>query len=91
MRGSAADRLLRLCVRIPPGAWKSGSFKCYVLLGRGICDEPIIGPEESYRQWCVVMCYPETGLGRSASKTYVIANIVNYAEMDGNFGDKSSQ
>jgi len=27
-----------------------------VLSGRGLCDEPITSPEESYRLWCVVVC-----------------------------------
>jgi hypothetical protein len=27
-----------------------------VLLCRGLCDEPITRPEESYRLWCVVVC-----------------------------------
>jgi len=27
-----------------------------VLLGRGLCDELITRPEESYRLWCVVVC-----------------------------------
>jgi hypothetical protein len=30
-----------------------------VLSGRGLCDELITGPEESYRLWCVV-CDLET-------------------------------
>jgi len=31
-----------------------------VLSGRGICDELITRPEESYRLWCVVVCDLET-------------------------------
>jgi len=27
-----------------------------VLSGRGLCDEMITRPEESYRLWCVVVC-----------------------------------
>jgi len=27
-----------------------------VLSGRGLCDELISRPEESYRLWCVVVC-----------------------------------
>jgi len=27
-----------------------------VLSGRGLCDELITRPEESYRMWCVVVC-----------------------------------
>ena len=30
--------------------------ECCVLSGRGLCDELITRPEESYRLWCVVMC-----------------------------------
>ena len=30
--------------------------ECCVLSGRGLCDELISGPEESYRLWCVVVC-----------------------------------
>jgi len=33
---------------------------CCVLSGRGLCDELITRPEESYRLWCVVVCDPET-------------------------------
>jgi len=31
-----------------------------VLSGRGLCDELITRPEESYRLWCVVVCGLET-------------------------------
>jgi hypothetical protein len=34
--------------------------ECCVLSGRGLCDELIIRPEESYRLWCVVVCDLET-------------------------------
>jgi hypothetical protein len=27
-----------------------------LLSGRGLCDEPIPHPEESYRLWCVSQC-----------------------------------
>jgi len=30
--------------------------ECCVLSGRGLCDGPIIRPEESYRLWGVVVC-----------------------------------
>jgi hypothetical protein len=29
---------------------------CCVLSGRGLCDESITRPEESYRLWRVVLC-----------------------------------
>jgi hypothetical protein len=35
-----------------------------VLSGRGLCDEMITRPEESYRLWCVVVCDLETSRTR---------------------------
>jgi hypothetical protein len=55
-RRSAAARLLRSWVRIPPGVWMFVCCECFVLSGRGLCDELIIRSEESYRLWCVVVC-----------------------------------
>ena len=55
-RRSAAARLLRSWVRIPTGAWTFVCCECCVLSGRGLCDELITRPEESYRLWCVVVC-----------------------------------
>ena len=55
-RGSAAASLLGLWVRIRRGAWMSVCCECCVLSGRGLCDEPITRPEESYRMWWVVVC-----------------------------------
>ena len=59
-RRSAAARLLRSWVRIPPGAWIFVCCECCVLSGRGLCDELITRPEESYRLCCVVVCDLET-------------------------------
>ena len=47
-RRSAAARLLKLWVRIPPGAWMFVCCKCCVLSGRGLCVGLITRPEESY-------------------------------------------
>jgi len=74
-RRSAAARLLRSWVRIPPGACIFVCCECCVLSGRGLCDELITRPEESYRLWCVVvwdleisrMKRPWPALGRSAT------------------------
>ena len=55
-RRSSAARLLRLWVRIPPRAWTFVCCECCVLSGRGLCDELITRPEESYRLWRVVVC-----------------------------------
>ena len=30
--------------------------ECCVMSGRGLCDEVITRPEESYGLWCVVVC-----------------------------------
>ena len=53
---SAAARLLRLWVRISTEVWMSVCCECCVLSARGLCDELITRPEESYRLWCVVVC-----------------------------------
>ena len=55
-RRPAAARLLRLWVRIPPGALMSVCCECCVLSRRGLCEGLITRPEESYRLWCVVEC-----------------------------------
>ena len=41
-------------------------FECRVLSGRGLCDELITLPPESYRLWCVVVCNLETSWMRSS-------------------------
>jgi len=44
------------------------------LSGRGLCDELITRPEESYRLWCVVVCDLETSrIG--APYIYDISNL----------------
>ena len=54
--------------------------ECCVLSGRGLCDELISRPEESYRLWCVVVCDLETSrmrLGRSATaKKKCFSNVM---------------
>jgi len=44
----------------PPEAWISLCWECCVLSGRGLCDELITHPEESYRLWCIAVCDLET-------------------------------
>jgi hypothetical protein len=39
----------------PVGAWMSVCCECCVLSDRGLCDELITRPEESYRLWRVVV------------------------------------
>jgi hypothetical protein len=51
-RRSAAAHLLRLWVRIPPGAWMSLYCECCVLLSRNPCDKLITRPERTVvRLW----------------------------------------
>jgi hypothetical protein len=57
--------------------------ECCVLSGRGLYDELITRPEESYRLWCVVVCDLETwrmrrlwpALGRRATKKKTYGRI----------------
>ena len=63
MRGCAADRLLGLRVRIPPGHGCQSRVSA-VLSGRGLCDGQIPRPEESYRLWCVIVCDLKTSRKR---------------------------
>jgi hypothetical protein len=58
--------------------------ECCVLSGRGLCDELITRPKESYRLWCVVLRDLETSrlrtpwssLGRSATKSIIFAIVI---------------
>jgi len=59
-RKSAAARLLRSWVRITPEEWMFVCCECCVLSGRGLCDQLVTRPEESYRLWCVIVCDLET-------------------------------
>ena len=62
-------------VRIPSKAWMFVCCECCVLSVRGLCDELVTRPEQSYRLWYVVVCDLETSrirrprpaLGRSAT------------------------
>jgi len=70
----AAAHLLKSWVRIPPGAWIFVCCEYRVLSGRGLCDEVITRPEESYRLCCVVVCDLETSrIG--APYIYDISNL----------------
>jgi hypothetical protein len=55
-----AAHLLKSWFRISPGAWIFVCCDCRVLSGRGLCDELITRPEESYRMYCVIVCDLET-------------------------------
>ena len=51
------------------GAWMYVCCECCVLSGRGLCDELITRPEESYRLWCVLVCDLETSWIRKPCPT----------------------
>ena len=70
-RRSADARLLRSWARIPLGAWMSVCCECCVLSDRGLCDNLITRPEESYRLWCVVLCDIETSSMRSQTSIVI--------------------
>ena len=59
-RVAEAAPLLKSWVRIPSGAWIFVCCERRVLSGRGLCDELITRPEESYRLCRVVVCDLET-------------------------------
>jgi hypothetical protein len=90
-RRSAAARLLRSWVRIPPGECMFVCCECCVLSGRGLCDELITRPEESYRMWCVIVCdvetsrmrrpWPRVGSQRHRKKGPICA-IIEYQKVD---------
>jgi len=70
-----AAHLLKSWVRIPLGAWIFVFCECRVLSGRGLYDELITRPEESYRLCCVVVCDLETSrIG--APYTYDISSLM---------------
>ena len=60
--------------RIPPRAWIFVCCECRVLSGRGLCDELITRPEESYLLCCVVVCDLETS-GMGAPYIYDISHL----------------
>ena len=54
---------------------------CHVLSGRGLCDELITRPEESYRLWCVVCDLETSRIG--APYIYDISSLrVNVQKTD---------
>jgi hypothetical protein len=70
--------------------------ECCVLSGRGLCDELITCPEESYRLWCVIVCdleisrmgRPWPALGRSATKKNGFSEDDTEVEIHGNQNNK---
>ena len=85
-RGSAAARLLRLWVWIPPGEWMSVCCEWCVLSGTGLYDELITSTKESYRVLCVVVYdletswmrkpWPTGGLSRQKRTKFLLKPLV---------------
>jgi len=64
----------------PTGAWIFVCCECRVLSGRGLFDELITRPEESYRLCCVVVCDLETSrIG--APCVYIYIYIYNISSL----------
>ena len=59
VRNSMMMMMMIIIIIIPPAAWMFVRCEWCVLSGRGLCDELITRPEESYRLWRVV-CDLET-------------------------------
>ena len=64
-----------------------------MLSGRGLCNELITRPEESYRLWCVIVCELETSRMRrpwptegccTKSQTNILLNyeVIRYVNID---------
>ena len=73
-RRSTAARLLRLWVRIPPGAWMFVCWVCCVLSGWGLCDGLIARLEDSYIMWHVVVCDQETSNEEAKARYRAVEN-----------------
>ena len=64
------------------GAWIFVCCECRVLSGRGLCDELITRPEESYRLCCVVVCDPETSrIGAPCMCVYIYIYIYDISSL----------
>jgi len=88
LRSRSAAASLPEIVGSNPAENRDVFCECCVLSGRGLCDEQITRPEESYQLWCFVVCDLETSrmrrpwpaLGRSAKKQQYLALFqLNYA------------
>jgi hypothetical protein len=70
-----AAHLLRSLVRIPPGAWIFVCCECRVLSGRGLCEELVTRPEESYRLCRVVCDLEKSRIGAPYIYIYDISSL----------------
>ena len=68
-RRSSAARLLRLWLRIPPGAWMSAVVSVVFCQVEVSSTGWITRPEESYRVWCVDVCDIDTSIMKSSWPT----------------------
>ena len=75
--------MLRLWVRIPPGAWIFFCCECCALSSRGLRDGLISRLEESYWLWCVVVCDLETSWMRRPWPTWGGGSCVKNKQTNG--------
>ena len=78
---------LRSWVRIPPGAWIFVCCECRVLSGRGLCDELITRPEESYRLCCVVVYLETSRMGAPYIYIYIYIYDISHLRVNDWFTD----
>jgi hypothetical protein len=67
--------LVHIGVSNPAGGWVFFCCGCCVLSDKGLCDELIACPEESYQLWCVVVCDLETSGWVAAPQKLFLSNI----------------
>jgi len=56
--------------------------ECFVLSGRGLCEELITRPEESYRLWCMVVCDLENLMNEEPYPVTVIELNIGDTSLD---------
>jgi len=55
---------------------------CFLLSGRGLCDELITRPEESYRLWCIVVCDLKNLMNEEPYPISVIKLNIGHTSLD---------
>jgi len=66
----------------PNGGMDVVRCECCVLSGRGLCDELITRPEESYRLWCVVVFDLENLMSKDPYPNCVIELNIGNTSLD---------
>jgi hypothetical protein len=67
--------LVHIGVSNPTWGWVFFCCGCCVLSDKGLCDELIACPEESYQLWCVIMRDLETSGWAAAPQNFFLSNV----------------